>query len=106
MRMTGIQAYQNTALSTDSPWKLIDRLFEGAIARIDSGQLDKARRIVEEGLLGALDPAIPMSRSLADTYEAVLVHLEPGGDVATARKMLSTLREGWLGIRDKVPNAY
>lgn len=97
--MFGVQAYKAVETATDSPWRLIDKLYEGALKRIDEGRLDKARDIVSEGLRGSLNPAIPFSRGLADTYDAVVVHLEPGGDPPTARKMLATLHEAWRGIR-------
>lgn len=100
--MFGVQAanaYKSVEASTDSPWRLIDRLYEGAIQRIDEGRLDKATLIVSEGLIGGLNPTIPFSQGLLATYEAVLVHLTPAGNAATARQMLQTLREAWLAIR-------
>ena len=98
--MFGNNSYQAVAFATDSPWKLIDRLYEGAIARIDEGRLDKAVEIVSEGLHASLNPDIPMSRGMADVYELVMLHLtRPEGSVPTARHMLVTMREAWQGIQ-------
>jgi flagellin-specific chaperone FliS len=94
-----VKAYQAVEACTDSPWRLIDRLYEGAIRRIDEGRLDKASLIVSEGLIGGLNPAIPFSQGLLNTYDGVLMHLEPTGDAATARQMLVSLREAWTAIR-------
>jgi len=96
--MNAIAAYQQTAAHTASPWKLIDMLFEGAIARIEKGEIEKAHTIVEEGLLASLDPSVPFSQGMANTYEAVLIHLSEGGNPQVAKKMLITLREAWMAI--------
>lgn len=100
--MFGINAYQTVALQTDTPWQLIDRLYSGALQRIDQGRLQDASRIVEEGLLGALDPKVEFSKGMADVYEGVLLHLEPGGNVECARKMLTLMHEAWRGIKPPV----
>ena len=97
--MFGVQAYKSVEAATDTPWQLIDKLYTGAIQRIDEGQVGKAFAIVEEGLLGGLNPDIPFSRGFADTYDAVLIHLSPKGDARTARRMLATLQEAWRAIR-------
>lgn len=96
--MNAITAYTQTAAHTASPWKLIDMLFEGAIAKIDKGEIEKAHEIVEEGLLASLDPSVPFSKGMASTYEAIMIHLSEGGNPQVAKKMLMTIREAWLAI--------
>lgn len=93
------KAYQTIALQTDTPWRLIDRLYEGAIQRIDQKRIEDAKRIVEEGLLESLDPNVEFSKGMAQVYEGIIVHLSPGGDPACARNMLVLMHEAWLGIR-------
>jgi flagellin-specific chaperone FliS len=97
--MVGIQAYQQVATFTGSPWTLVDKLFEGAIRSIDENKIAKAIRIVEEGLFGSLNPGVAFSRGLGDSYELVQMHLERGS-LPIARQMLVTLREGWRGIEE------
>lgn len=102
--MFGAQAYKNTAVATASPWKLIDMLYEGAIKRIDEGQLEKAKVLVSEGLVAGLNPTVPFSKSYLKVYDEVLLMLNTRATAPTARQMLVDLREGWQGIKDKVPN--
>lgn len=97
--MFGVNAYQAISYQTDTPWRLIDRLYEGAIQRIDQNRLADARRIVEEGLLEGLDPRVEFSKGMAQVYEGIMVHLEPGGSPACAREMLVLMHEAWRGIR-------
>lgn len=101
MQLYGVEAYQMVAALTSSPWDLIDQLFGGAIRCIDERRLAQAYRIVEEGLLGNLNPSGTLSRGLADSYDIVLHHLRPGGSLPLARRMLVTMREGWKGIEEK-----
>ena len=101
--MFGAQAYKSTAVATASPWKLIDMLYEGAIQRIDQGLLEKAKLLVSEGLIAGLDPKVPFSKSYFEVYEQVIALLSHRDTAPTARQMLVELREGWQGIRDKVP---
>lgn len=100
--MTGIKAYQSTAVTTASPWKLIDMLYEGAIQRIDQGLLERAKVLVSEGLMAGLNPAVPFSASYRDVYDQVLVLLSSRDTAPVARQMLVELREGWQGIRQQV----
>lgn len=102
--MFGAQAYKNTAVATATPWKLIDMLYEGAIKRIDEGQLEKAKVLVSEGLVAGLNPTVPFSQSYLKVYDEVLLMLNTRATAATARQMLVDLREGWQGIKDKVKN--
>lgn len=97
--MFGVKAYSQVAMETSSPWELINQLFAGGLRMIDEGKLDKAYRIVEEGLLANLVPDNPLSKGFADCYEVVLFHLGPGGNVATAREVLTTVHEAWLAIK-------
>jgi flagellin-specific chaperone FliS len=99
--MFGAKAYQQVAMETSSPWQLINQLYTGAIKAIDEGKVDQAYRIVEEGLFANLVPGNPLSQGYADSYEVVMAHLRPGGTPATARNVLSTLQEAWLGIQQK-----
>lgn len=96
--MFGAQAYLAVQTSSASPWQLVDDMYRVALKRIDEGRLDKAHAIVSEGLFASLNPSVPFSRGLADTYEVVLRQLEPPGSPATARKMLALLHEAWRAI--------
>lgn len=100
--MFGVKAYQNTAVTTASPWKLIDMLYEGAIKRIDEGQLEKAKVLVSEGLVAGLNPQVPFSQSYLKVYNSVLDMLSRRDTAPVARQMLVELREGWAGVKDKV----
>lgn len=105
--MFAAQAYLAVQAASSSPWQLIDQLYRTALQRIDEGRLDKAYAIVSEGLFASLNPAVPFSRGLADTYEIVLRHLEPAGDPGTARRMLQLLHEAWQAIEpSKVSAAH
>ncbi|MCC5611132.1 flagellar protein FliS [Nostoc sp. CHAB 5834] len=94
----GISAYQQVSVQSSSPWKLVDLLYERAIKHIDTGNLEKARVIVQEGLHAGLDPKIPFSRSYADVYEAVMVLLESKAGATKARTALMTLWDAWKAI--------
>lgn len=100
--MYGAKAYQNTAVTTASPWKLIDMLYEGAIKRIDEGHLEKAKVLVSEGLVAGLNPSVPFSHSYLKVYQEVLNMLNTRATAPVARQMLVELREGWAGVKDKV----
>jgi flagellin-specific chaperone FliS len=99
--MFGVKAYQQVAMQTSSPWQLINQLYTGAIQAIDEGKIEKAHRIVEEGLFANLTPSNPLSKGYAESYEVVMAHLRPGGKLETARSVLVTLQEAWFGIQQK-----
>lgn len=96
--MFGVQAYQAVAIHTQDPWELIDMLYAGAIRRIDEGNLAKAERIVEEGLLANVVAGTPLSQGFADSYDSAL-HFIRSNKPEVARKILVTLHDAWKGIR-------
>lgn len=103
--MYGARAYQQVNVTTASPWKLIDMLYEAAIKRIDEGLLEKAKLIVSEGLYAGLNPDVEFSKSYAKVYDTVLDMLNTRATAPVARQMLVELREGWAAVRNVQPSS-
>ncbi|MEZ5727604.1 MAG: flagellar export chaperone FliS [Burkholderiaceae bacterium] len=121
------QAYRQldveTSLSSASPHRLIEMLFEGidaqlaralaAISRKDIAEkgeaLGRALRIVDEGLKAALDPSAgEISIRLRELYEYATIRLLEGNlhndaaAVTEVRSLFAQLLDGWRGIADQV----
>jgi len=100
--MYGINAYKSVQANTESPWKLIDMLYEGAIEAIRQKNYQKAEKIIDAGLIGGLNPELEFSQGLLNVYEIAIANLYIQPEVSS--RVLQTLREGWQEINpDKMP---
>lgn len=94
--MFGVNSYRAVQVQTESPWKLVDMLYEGAINAIKAKQYSKAERIINEGLIGGLNPDVEFSEGLLNVYDIALANLYTKPEISL--NVLQTLREGWQGI--------